>query len=526
MMAIWDDHGMTKEEYEAFEREYSTYLEETGQNVPPSEADLAEMEATMYQPSPADIDDIRKERISHCYEHLQTMPDSVGVELHDFRAMRDYYDSAAFLAEHGNKTRQEARLVEKFARVADKMSYDYDPYDYCDNVDLDNYMDGDEVDESRVHADQAAVIYRDLMTGKADYIASWMDDSIADLEATVKEKGHVETRAEYEDRVRKESELFASMRFEDILQYRVDHDMVLTDVDKKRINDTICDEYTSIEAGYSQDMDMCDYAVSVADARVDAYANNYEAQREVASFGGNVPAYITNDRYNYPVDEHGRALTADEFVAAVEEERETSTSNYMAYRTKLFDRIYDFHKLTMTPDALPKTVTGGKSSVAVITPSTFGYLGDAFKEYHADRVREFVKAGVVSAASIDWKSVDKSVEDARSRVVFTHSDPVVFDEFNDKPVDAKPKQIGLPVVDFTKSITQQGKSVEKQADVQVVADKQISEHNTQSQYDAQYDQQLDDEYRAGKNRVGVSGFDGNRSQGGRSHPDYDFDEYD
>lgn len=527
-MAIWDDHGMTQEEYDAFVREYSDYLDETGQNDLPTEADIVEQESIMGQPSPADIEDMRKERIAYCVRHLDSMPSKIGVELHDFQAMRGYYDSAAFLAEHGDHSRGQLQHVAKFARVVDNMSYDYDPYDYCDNIDLEDYTVNGVVDEVKVHADQAAVIYRDLMNGKADYIASWMDESIADMEAEAKVRDHVETRAEYEQRMQNEAKLFSNMRFEDVLQYRVDNGMILTDVDKKLINDKICDEFTEIEASHAQDMDACDVYVDCADSVVDRYASDYDKQYEVAACGGNLPAYMTNRRYEYPVDEHGHALTADEFVASVEEERAVHTENYMKYRSALFDRICDMHDLTMRPGALPETVTGGKSAVSVITPSTFGYLGDAFKEHHANRVQqELVNLGLVKSASVDWQAAIKAHEESKSRVVFTHSDPVMFDEVADDLPVSKPEQpLGLPIVDFTKSVSMSDVLIDKQIDIQAVTDKQVSHAENYNQYNAQRDQKRDDTVRAGKNRAGISEFNGNRMQGGRSNPDYDFDEYD
>jgi hypothetical protein len=67
--------------------------------------------------------------------------------------------------------------------------------------------------------------------------------------------------------------------------------------------------------------------------------------------------------------------------------------------------------------------------------------------------------------------------------------------------------------------------IDKQADIQAVTEKQVPHAENYNQYKAQCDQKRDDTGKAVKNRSGISGFEGNHAQGGRSNPDYDFDEY-
>lgn len=79
-MAIWDDYGMTEEEYEAFTREYSDYLTETGQNEPFSDADI---EAMM------------QDDIARGVDHFGGMPDTMGVE-DSFQHVDGVEDNASY----------------------------------------------------------------------------------------------------------------------------------------------------------------------------------------------------------------------------------------------------------------------------------------------------------------------------------------------------------------------------------------------------------------------------------------------
>lgn len=522
-MAIWDDHGMTKEEYEQFEREYSSYLDDIGANAPPSEAAMAEMEAVMMQPSPADIEDMRQARISHCRTHLSAMPDSVGIELADFREMRDYYDSAAFLAEHGNHEHGDAKLIAQFARVADKMSFDYDPHDYRDSVD--EYYETDDA----MHAAQAAVIYQDLMSGDAEYIADWMDENIAYLEDRKKQADHVETTEEYAARMEMESALFGNMQFEDVLQYRVEHDMPLTDADIHLINDKIQSEYGRMQSEHAEIIDMCDHDISMADYRVEQYAADEDAQREVAACGGNVPAYMLDE---YPIDEHGRPYTVAELQEQAEQVRAGAEVDFAENERAFFERVYDFHVLTTKPGVLPNNVTGNKPALSVITPTTYDCLGDGFREYHADKIQqELADAGFVSSAPVDWKGVGQKMQAEKLAVMMS-----------DEPVVVKPQQpAGLPVVDFSKSVVHGGsvldKTIQTQQTIVAGMDKHVRmadvaldaedrpgrEPDGYNSYKAKRDQKRDDN---SARRQGLDGFEGNSVMGGRSNPDYDFDDYD
>lgn len=514
---------MTKDEYEAFQREYSVYLDETGQNNPPSDDQMIEQAVVMGQPCQEDIEAMRKERVWYCRQHLSSMPDEVGISLYDFHEMRGYYDSAAFLAEYGNHSCGETDLLTKFACAVDKMSYAADPYDYCSNIDMNRYMVNGKVDDNRVHADQVAVIYQDLTNGNAGYIADWIDDNIRNLEASAKQTEHVETVSEYDDRMQKEAAFFQDMKFEEVLQYRIDNGMALTDSDRSLINRKIVNEYTDMVEEHTSVLELYEYEREIADARVSKYANNLDAQRKVAAYGGNVPAYLAYE-YDYPVDEHGRPYTENELCELADRKEAENTAAFEAARDKFFERVYEFHDLTTTPDALPKYVTGGKSAVLVITPSTFDALGRDYNTYHANRVQQkFADAGVVRLSAMDGK-----VECAA------------------KPVQST----GLPVVDFSKPASPENAAADKtlqnqqtvvhnsghrrmadadidrESEVNQGIDRQASHADNYNQREGQRDQCRDDEDTARRNRSGLSGFEGNDVQKGRSNPDYDFDEYD
>lgn len=325
------------------------------------------------------------------------------------------------------------------------------------------------------------------------------DDDIARMAAemgvdevsqpTVSARDHVETPAEYSRRMRNEAAWFRHMSFEEVLHYRVDKKMTFTDADRKLVNQKILDEYGEMSEEYQSAMEIFDSDEAMADVCVDTYANSPEAQREVAACGGNVPAWMVGTP-EFPVDEHGRAYTADEIRDQIAEKRAQHTEAYEAAQEKFFDRVYNFHVLTTKPNVFPSEVTGGKTAVPTITPATFRELGDAYSQYSATR----------------------AISDVRQMV-------------------GSQQISGLPVVDYTKKMTvpvaEPAKEV--QADVQIATELPKSQHVS----DVGPKFVVPDGHDVGgrKSRDGVAGFGEydngpNGGQGGRSNPDYDFEEYD
>ena len=380
--------------------------------------------------------------------------------------------------------------------------------------------------------------YDEAMSGLHDYLQEsghFDPPSDEDMVRMAAEMGvdvdpdHVETPSEYAARMKKEAALFKNMPFEQVLQYRIDHKMVLTDADKRLINEKIVDEYESMTEEYDGTMAYYDAEIDGADARVERYASNQDAQREVAGCGGNVPAWMMHE---YPIDERGRAYTADELRDQYEQAREDHTNAYEAARDKLFARVYDLHVLTTKRNALPMEVTGDKTASPVITPSTFRVLGDEFSAYHAEQIRQRLPGD--KSGSIDWKAVKSSMDAEKQRVIGQASGG--FDDVEELPLTVSGS---LPVVDFSKSVANKPVQPQKDVQSQIVAQQTINPGKKQSMSDLDIERQeagqhgrADGAEASGRRgRMGVKGFadyeNGNNSlQGGRSNPDYDFDDYD
>lgn len=371
----------------------------------------------------------------------------------------------------------------------------------------------DDLGISREEYEEAMAGFHDYMqdTGALDAPGDEdMDRMAAEMgEPAVGQSDHVETPAEYAVRMQKEARLFRTMPFEDIVKYRVDNKMILTDADKALINGKIVDEYEGMVSEHDGAMDYYDDCIANADFTVDQYESNSDAQREVAACGGNVPAWMQNE---YPIDEHGRAYTAAELEAQYEDAKSDNTRAFEAARERLFARVYDLHVLTTKAGMLPPEVTGGKSASPTITPDTFSVLGSEFKAYHAEQFRQQLPIGQPGR-----NDVGRSADVTGLSMAMSGS---------------------LPVVDFSKSVSTT-KLVQPQKDMQVVQQTIMGNNSRQRMADVAVDRQdaLEDvagkraqqNIKTGRNRgrTGASAFDDHNSvEGGRSNPDYDFDEFD
>lgn len=197
----------------------------------------------------------------------------------------------------------------------------------------------------------------------------------------------VETKESYVKRMKAEAALFRNMPFEDILEYRIQKNMVLTDADRWLINEKICGEVHTLQEDYQNDMDTYLAERDMADYRVDAYGNDEDAQRDVAGSDGNPATYMVQD---YPIDENGNPLSADDLRSESERQISQRMDQFIDDREKLFDRIYTFQDKCDGGKVSKDVLLNG--SAPVISPATYTELGPDYTNYFAQRKFEEIKS--------------------------------------------------------------------------------------------------------------------------------------